>query len=191
MKYFIIVVIIVLLIGSTGCSDDKSNPANQNNPINNLYGSGSLSFNADSIGNFSFSGSWTGAATGSTGVAVAAWTGQTSPSSDYEAIIYARTMHSTTNFDYASLVISVSTPITSGSTYTFGNGLTFMFAKGESSMTSGSNMFVLINGTCQVTSYSASGMQGTITGTAMRSADQAMVSITNGSFNVTFGTSAL
>jgi hypothetical protein len=186
MKYFITVVIIAILIGSTGCSDDKSsNPTNPNNPASNIYGSGSISFNADSIGNFSFSGSWTGAAVGTSGTAVEALTGKSG--STYAAIIYAHTWHSSNNWDNVILEITKDgTPITTG-TYTATNGLTFMFTKGATSTSGGSNMFILDNGSCQITSYSSTGMKGTISGTATRPTDQATISITNGTFDVTFG----
>jgi hypothetical protein len=183
MKYIITIVIAVMLIGLTGCSDDKSsNPTDSNNPASNLYGSGTLAFTADSIGNFSYSGSFI-STTAATGTGVAAWTGKPSTTSDYEAIIYARKANSTTSTDYASLVISNQAAITTGTYTSPGGGLTFMFEKGEAS-----NVFVLTIGTCQITTYSASGMKGTFSGTAIRSSDGATVPITNGTFDVTFGT---
>jgi hypothetical protein len=154
-----------------------------------MYGSGSISFHADSIGNFSFSGAWTGASVGTSGAAVEAITGKSG--STYAAFIYAYTWHSSTNWDYVILEITNDgTPITTG-TYTAGNGLTFMLSKGATSATGGSNMFILESGSCQITSYSSSGMKGTISGTATRPSDQATVSITNGTFDVTFGTYTL
>jgi len=187
MQKIFSLVLIVLLVAIVGCKkESSSNPTNPNTPASNLYGSGSISFTADSLGNFNFSGTWTGASVGTSGTAVESLKGQSG--STYAAIINAYTWHSSTNWDHAMLEItSDGTPITT-STYTAGDGLTFTFTKGGTSAASGSNVFVLSGGSCQVTSYSSSGMKGTISGTATRYSDNATVSITNGTFDVTFGT---
>jgi hypothetical protein len=188
-------VLIALLVVFFGCKKDESsssNPTSPNNTTSNLLGSGSLSFTAGSLGSFSFSGSWTGASVGSSGTAVEALTGKSG--SDYGAIIYAYTWHSSTNWDNAMLdLANTGTPITTG-TYVPGannNELAFTFTKGSTSSTDFSNEYILTSGSCQLTSYSSSGMKGTFSGTAMRVSDQTTVSVTNGSFNVTFGTTQM
>jgi hypothetical protein len=189
MQKILSLVLIVLLVTIVGCKKDSSNPTNPNTPASNLFGSGSLSFTADSLGTFSFSGSWTGASVGSSGTAVEALTGRSS--TDYAAIIIAYRWHSSTNWDNAVLGLTTANPITTG-TYTTSNGLTFYFTKGGTSAGgNSSNMFILTSGSCQVTSYSSSGMKGTISGTAIRATDQATVTITNASFDVTFGTQTM
>jgi hypothetical protein len=190
MQKILSLVLIVLLIAIVGCKKDStSNPTNPNTPASNLYGSGSLSFTAGSLGNFSFSGSWTGASVGSSGTAVEALTGKNG--SDYSAIIYTYTWHSSTNWDNALLDLeNTGSQITTG-TYTIGNGFAFMFTKGSTSATDFSNEYILTSGSCQVTSYSSSGMNGTFSGTAIKYSDQTTVTITNGTFNVTFGTTTM
>ncbi|MGD0590503.1 MAG: hypothetical protein ABSA44_06845 [Bacteroidota bacterium] len=190
MQKILSLVLIVLLVTFAGCKkDSSSSPTNPITPASNLYGSGSLSFTAGSLGNLSFSGSWTGASVGSTGTAVEALTGKSG--SDYGAIIYGYTWHSSTSWDNAMVDIATTgTPITTG-TYTTNDGLTFLFTKGSTSNTDYSNEYMLTTGSCQLTSYSSSGMKGTFSGTATKLSDQTTVSITTGSFDVTFGTTGM
>ena len=57
MQKILSCVLIVLLVAIVGCKkDSSSNPINPNTPAGNLYGSGSISFTAGSLGNLSFSG---------------------------------------------------------------------------------------------------------------------------------------
>ncbi len=123
---------------SSGSSTSSNNPGG-NNPGSNLYGSGSLSFTAGSLGNLSFSGSWTGVSVGSSGTAVEALTGTSG--SDHAAIIYAYDWHSSNNWDNAMLDLTSSTAIAPG-TYTTNTGLLFFFTKGSTSATDNSNEYL-------------------------------------------------
>ncbi|MGD0037448.1 MAG: hypothetical protein ABSC53_09175 [Bacteroidota bacterium] len=96
------------------------------------------------------------------------------------------TWHSSSNWDITTLVLW-----TNGTgTYTnssSASGFSFTFVKGGTSSTDYSNTYTLSIGTCHVTSFSSSGMQGTFSGTATNS-QNSTISVTNGSFNVTFET---
>jgi hypothetical protein len=186
---FILVVLIsvalVLLMASCKKSD-SGNPAGPDNPASTLLGSGSISLTTSTLGNFSINGAWTGSASGGSGSAVAAFTGQ--DGSDYGAIIYGYVWRSTTDWDNVWLIIATTgTPISTGS-YTIGGDreFTVLVSKGTSSAGDMSNGYYMTSGTCTLTSYSSTGMQGTFSGTAERGTET--TSITNGSFNVTFGT---
>ena len=193
MQKFLSLVLIVLLAVFIGCKkDESSSPTSSNNPASTVLGSGSISFTAGSLGSFSFSGNWTGASVGSSGTAVEALTGKNG--ADYGALIYGYTWHSSTNWDNAFLdLANTGAPITTG-TFVVGannNELTFTFTKGSTSAADFSNEYILTSGSCQLTSYSSSGMKGTFSGTAIRVSDQTAVSVTNGSFDVTFGTTPM
>ena len=174
MQKILSCVLIVLLVAIVGCKkDSSSNPINPNTPAGNLYGSGSISFTAGSLGNLSFSGSWAVTSSGNTG----------------NSVVIGNTWHSSSNWDMVTLLLW-----TNGTgTDTVGitdNGFSFTFLKGGTSSTDISNEYTLTSGTCHVTSFSSTGMQGTFSGTAAKS-DQSTVTITNGTFNVTFGTAGM
>jgi hypothetical protein len=185
----VMIVSVVLVFMMTSCKKSSSdNPTGPNNPASTVMGSGSISLTTSTLGNFSANGTWTGSASGSSGSAVAAFTGQ--DGSDYGAIIYGYIWRSATDWDNVWLIIATTgTPISTGS-YTIGGDreFTLLVSKGTSSAGDISNGYYMTSGTCTITSYSSTGMQGTFSGTATRGTET--TSITNGSFNVTFGTGA-
>ena len=176
--------LIAMLIAIVGCKkdDSSSSPTSSNNTTttSHLLGSGSISFTAGSLGSLSFSGSWAGTSSGSSGTGVEALTGS---SATYVA---GYTWHSSSNWDIATLLLWTNGTGTRTNS-SIASDFSFTFVKGGTSATDQSNSYSLTLGTCNVTNFSSSGMQGTFSGTATNSQNNT-VSVTNGSFNVTFGT---
>lgn len=172
------------------CKKSSSNPTN---PGSDVLGSGSLSFSADTAGTFNFSGAWTGSASTGSGSAVEALTGVSD--SVYGGVVYGYYWHTSTNWDLAWVYVGNKGSAITPGTYTVdgtNKEFQFWFEKGATSAAvNASNEYVLVSGTCTVTSYSSSGMKGTFSGTAVNTLHTTTtISVTNGSFNVTFGTQA-
>ncbi len=192
MKKSLVTVLIMLMclsLLSISCKKDSSddNPAGPDNPASSVYGSGSISFTAGALGTISMSGAWNGQSSGTSGSAVEALTGQSG--NDYGAVIYGYAWSSSNKWNNIWLSVgNTGSAITTG-TYTVGadqKELIFMFSLDGTSQTDMSNSYYFTSGTCNVTSYSTSGMQGTFSGTA--SNGTSTVNVTNGTFNVKFGT---
>ena len=182
-----ICLLLCMSLFMVSCKKSSSNPTN---PGSNLLGSGSLSFTGGTLGSFGFSGAWTGSASTGSGGAVEALTGV--QDLVYGAIVYGYYWHSTTNWDLAWLYVANQGSALTPGTYTLGatnKGFQFWFEKGaNSSSVNDSLEYILMSGTCTVTSYSSTGMKGTFSGTAVNLVNTtSTINVTNGSFDVTFG----
>ncbi len=186
----IISVALVLLMAS--CKKSDSNPTNSNNPPGANYGGGSLSFNTNSssVGNFNLSGSFNPTSYGSSGSGVMCWY----ESSANTAIVYGYVWRSSSDWDLVILEFNRPTGTALGTgSYSFSNqSATLIFIKGANGMSaSNGNEYVLDEGTANMTSYSSTGMKGNFSGTGVGVTGAVVgqaIQVTNGSFDVTFGT---
>lgn len=189
---FVMIMSIALVVLMGSCKKSSSNPTSSNNPPGTNYGGGTLSFNTNSssAGNYSISGSFNPASYGTSGSGVMSWY----DSSSNGAWAYGYVWHSSSNWDLAILEFTrpAGTAMGTGS-YNFADETaTLIFVKGATGEAgSGGDYYGLNQGTGNITSYSSTGMKGNFSGSGIQvsgSAVGAAVQVTNGSFDVTFGT---
>jgi hypothetical protein len=189
----VVMVSVVLVFMMTSCkksSSSSDNPTGPDDTISKLYGSGSISFNTNStvIGNYSMSGSFNPTGAGASGSGIMCYYVANSNS----AWIYGYKWTSSTNWDWSIITIYRASGLGTGS-YSFAdNDASISIMKGATSMSGydGTN-YVLDAGTANVTSFSSTGMQGNFSGTGVGVTSDVLglpIQLTNGSFNVTFGT---
>jgi hypothetical protein len=199
MKHFkfilVVLVSVALVLLMASCKkSDSGNPAGPDNPATGLYGSGSVSFNTNStvVGNYNISGSFDPTSYGSSGSGVWCW----HYTSQNTVGLYGYVWRSSTDWDYIFLSFSKPTanPLGTG-TYNFSeNEVSMIIVKGATSIggSDGSD-FAVDAGTANITSFSSTGMKGNFSGTGVGYTAAVMgteIQITNGSFDVTFGTAA-
>jgi hypothetical protein len=197
MKQFkfllVMLVSLALVLVMSSCKKDSSdNPAGPDNPAAALYGSGSISFNTNStvMGNYSMSGSFNPGSYGTSGSGIMCYYDANSNS----AWIYAYKWTSSSNWDWTVFTVHRTSALGTGS-YSFAdNGASLSIVKGASGMGSSNGTYYVIDeGTANVTAFSSTGMRGNFSGTGVGISDDVYgqpIQLTNGSFDVTFGTAS-
>jgi hypothetical protein len=192
--FLVMMVCMALVVLMASCKkSDSGNPAGPDNPVTGAYGTGSISFytNSSVIGNYSLSGSFNPTGYGTSGTGLMCYYDVSSNS----AWIYAYKWTSSTNWDWTVLSFNRTTSLGTG-TYSFAeNEAMLSIIKGASGMSSSDGTHYIIDeGTANMTSFSTTGMKGNFGGTGLGVSDNVLglpIQLTNGSFDVTFGTTAV
>ena len=189
----VMIVVMVFVLTLSSCKKDEGNPAGPNNPIAELYGSGSVSFNTNSsiVGNYNISGAFNPTSYGSNGSGVWCW----HDAGSNTAGIYGYIWRSSSDWDQVVISVYKSSGALTTGTYDFTEQeASVSIVKGASGMGSADgSRFVFDAGTLTITSITSTGMKGNFSGTGIGYSSDVMgtpIQVTNGSFDVTFGTAS-
>ncbi len=180
----------LLAILMLSCNKDATNPLDTGDgPTSGDYGSGTLTFNTNKVGNFASTGTWSGSAGQGVGSGIWAYI---EPQSQV-VWIYGLKWRSQSDWDVALLELTNSGAAPTTGSYSFqGSGAknaTLSFATNVSSFTDYTQGYMLTGGLCNITSLSSTGLRGNFSGTGVHTTDSGKsIAVTNGVVEVTFGT---